>query len=665
MSGPAVQPGGEHGGMSLPERIYAVAAPVGGPPLFDPGVRVTAATVREYTCTEDAVARTARALTAAGFEVLQSTRLMVNFAGPPRLFEEAFGARLYAEERPVVKPGAVPAVGTFIDNAASDVPGYVATAGTAFADAVAGIAIEEPYYPASGPLPPEVSADPPEVGYWHLTLPEQLATALRADTVHQEGVTGAGVRVAMVDTGFAQHPFFTARGYRVEPTVLGPGTVEPEVDDNGHGTGESANIFAAAPGATLLPVKTASASGALVNVTAAFNAAAALQPHIITNSWGSSVPGPPLSAANQALAAAVAGAVAEGIVVVFSAGNGSWGFPGQHPDVLSAGGVYQDPDGGLRASDYTSGFMSRVYPDRAVPDVSGLVGMLPTAMYLMLPVPPGCDIDRGNAGGTHPQGDETRPDDGWAAFSGTSAAAPQLAGVCALLAEVMPGAAPERVREVLRLTARDVTAGTNHPTFGHEAVEGPDLATGHGLVDAAAAVALARAGGEEELPEPGLPPGEPGEPGPGEPGVPGPGVPGPGEPGLGVPGPKEPEPGVPGQVEEETVVAVVLLRPSDGGAFDAPTVATLQGRQPEPGTVTDVADALTRAGFRVSPPSGPTLAIAAPPAVFRRTFGVEPVPAEGGGWTTPGGDDLPVDVLPEALAARVQAVSLERPVELH
>jgi len=717
MSGPAVQPGGEHGGMSLPERIYAVAAPVGGPPLFDPGVRVTAATVREYTCTEDAVARTARALTAAGFEVLQSTRLMVNFAGPPRLFEEAFGARLYAEERPVIKPGAVPAVGTFIDNAASDVPGYVATAGTAFADAVAGIAIEEPYYPASGPLPPEVSADPPEVGYWHLTLPEQLATALRADTVHQEGVTGAGVRVAMVDTGFAQHPFFTARGYRVEPTVLGPGTVEPEVDDNGHGTGESANIFAAAPGATLLPVKTASASGALVNVTAAFNAAAALQPHIITNSWGSSVPGPPLSAANQALAAAVAGAVAEGIVVVFSAGNGSWGFPGQHPDVLSAGGVYQDPDGGLRASDYTSGFMSRVYPDRAVPDVSGLVGMLPTAMYLMLPVPPGCDIDRGNAGGTHPQGDETRPDDGWAAFSGTSAAAPQLAGVCALLAEVMPGAAPERVREVLRLTARDVTAGTNHPTFGHEAVEGPDLATGHGLVDAAAAVALARAGGEEELPEPGLPPGEPGEepgeprepgpgvpgepgpgepgvpgpgepgvpgpgepgepgpgepgvpgpgvPGPGEPGVPGPGVPGPGEPGLGVPGPKEPEPGVPGQVEEETVVAVVLLRPSDGGAFDAPTVATLQGRQPEPGTVTDVADALTRAGFRVSPPSGPTLAIAAPPAVFRRTFGVEPVPAEGGGWTTPGGDDLPVDVLPEALAARVQAVSLERPVELH
>ena len=38
-------------------------------------------------------------------------------------------------------------------------------------------------------------------------------------------------------------------------------------------------------------------------------------------------------------------------------------------------------------------------------------------------------IDVGNAGGTHPNGDETANNDGWAAFSGTSAAAPQLAGV--------------------------------------------------------------------------------------------------------------------------------------------------------------------------------------------------------------------------------------------
>ena len=54
-----------------------------------------------------------------------------------------------------------------------------------------------------------------------------------------------------------------------------------------------------------------------------------------------------LSAADQALAAAIAAAVAGGITVVFSSGNGHWGFPGQHPDVISAGGVYMKPDESL------------------------------------------------------------------------------------------------------------------------------------------------------------------------------------------------------------------------------------------------------------------------------------------------------------------------------
>ena len=51
-----------------------------------------------------------------------------------------------------------------------------------------------------------------------------------------------------------------------------------------------------------------------------------------------------------------------GIVVVFAAGNGHWGFPGQHPDVISVGGVDIGQNGTLRASDYASGFMSNIYP---------------------------------------------------------------------------------------------------------------------------------------------------------------------------------------------------------------------------------------------------------------------------------------------------------------
>jgi hypothetical protein len=123
----------------------------------------------------------------------------------------------------------------------------------------------------------------------------------------------------------------------------------------------------------------------------------------------------------------------------------------------------------------------------------GVVGMRPKAMNLMLPLPAGCEIDTGNAGGSHPAtGDETANNDGWAAFSGTSAACPQVAGVCALIKQACSHLTPPQVRDILKSTARDVTTGTNHPNFGNAAGPGVDLATGDGLVDAHKAVLLAK-----------------------------------------------------------------------------------------------------------------------------------------------------------------------------
>ena len=75
---------------------------------------------------------------------------------------------------------------------------------------------------------------------------------------------------------------------------------------------------------------------------------------------------------------------------------------------------------------------------------------------------------------------------GWGAFSGTSAAAPMVAGVCALLKEADPHLSPDDIKHILRHTARDITIGQN--AHGHKAVPGPDLATGHGLVDAERAI---------------------------------------------------------------------------------------------------------------------------------------------------------------------------------
>jgi hypothetical protein len=120
-----------------------------------------------------------------------------------------------------------------------------------------------------------------------------------------------------------------------------------------------------------------------------------------------------------------------------------------------------------------------------VPDVCGLVGQKPYAAYILLPIPPGSPVDQDCALG----GDGTDPTDGWAAFSGTSAAAPQVAGICALMKQVDPGLSPAQAKEILKQTAIDVTAGwASSQAGGYPTLPGPDPATGHGLADAYAAV---------------------------------------------------------------------------------------------------------------------------------------------------------------------------------
>lgn len=301
----------------------------------------------------------------------------------------------------------------------------------------------------------------------------------------------------MIDSGFAHdHPFFGANGYR-SSVVLAPGATDRRRDGNGHGTGESANVFALAPEATFIGVKLDNeddpAAGA--SVLEGLQEALKHDPHIITVSLGYDLRGAdnaPLSRLPNslvALEAEIQAAVRRGIVIIFSAGNGHYAFPGQMPDVLSAGGVFVDAEGRMQASDYASAFESRIYSGRSVPDVCGLVGLRPHASYIALPIPPGCDIDRGGA--SH---DGTAPDDGWGVFSGTSAAAPQLAGLCALLLQADPDLGPVGVKALLRRTARDVTTGHANPASDPEgrgvaAGPGEDGATGAGLVDAGAALA--------------------------------------------------------------------------------------------------------------------------------------------------------------------------------
>jgi subtilisin family serine protease len=470
----------------VPDLIFAQASPrsLGGTSLFESAPassRDATAMMSERGVTRDAASQ----LRDAGFTVLQVSSTTINISGPRALYEQAFECRLTAEERPARKAQSPDDTATFLECPDSDVPGLIPTTGTAFSNLLEGVGLEEPrYYFGVSPLPP------PADSYWRLDVPGGVSLAANADLAHRNGITGRGITVVMTDSGHYAHPYFAARGYRVGPVVLGPGATAPERDENGHGTAESANVFAIAPDVNFTMVKMS-----FVNTIGAFNAAVGLAPDVISCSWGSDKRKGPLSAADLAASASVAAAVAGGIIVVFSAGNGHFGFPGQHPDVICAGGSYLGPDGSIQASDYASGFASSIYPGRNVPDLAGLVGLKPRAAYIMLPVEPGdtLDADLGN-GKPFPDGDHTGPNDGWAALSGTSAAAPQLAAAAALVKQTAPHLSPAEVRDILRSTARAVSAGRcfDRPGMNNPAGAVPDLATGAGLIDVHRAVQSAR-----------------------------------------------------------------------------------------------------------------------------------------------------------------------------
>lgn len=477
----------------LPPIVYAEASvkSIGGVSLFETSAPVNQDTVANFFSDPELINAAVERLQAEGFQVLEVAPTTINIAAPAEVYERVFRTRIVAEEREVIKRLGEVTTATFLDSPDTPISGLIDTTNSPLADVLEGVAITEPIYFFADPLP-----FPPTKAYWHLNVPADVSLALNADRAHRIGLTGKGVKLVMVDSGWYRHPYFTNRGYRANPVVLGPAASNPERDESGHGTGESANVFAIAPDVDFTMVKIN-----FVNSIGAFNAAVALKPDIISCSWGSSKKDPPLSAADQALAAAIANAVAQGIIVVVSAGNRHWGFPGQHPDVISAGGVFMGRDGSLQASNYASGFRSKVYPGRNAPDVSGLVGQAPGAQYIMLPVEPADDIDRGLAGGTHPNGDETLNNDGWAAFSGTSAAAPQIAGACALIKQACGKLSPETVRDLLKRTAKDVVNGrcgevvpadAPEGVGGHPAAAGTDLATGAGLVDAFRAAMSAR-----------------------------------------------------------------------------------------------------------------------------------------------------------------------------
>ncbi|MDX6305252.1 MAG: hypothetical protein QOI77_2221, partial [Blastocatellia bacterium] len=237
--------------------------------MFEGQHQIHAGTVTNFFSDGEIVNAAVTRLQEAGFEILQISPLTINIAGTAAQYRRAFGTDIVVQDRPVIKSGAKKEVGQFLDSPDTNTSGLIQTQGTKFEDTVEGVALEEPRYYMAAP-----SMFGPLKSYWHLRLPGDVSLACNADKAHRAGITGKGIKVAMCDSGWFKHPYFVGRGYKAAPVVLGPGATLPLKDEVGHGTGESANIFANAPDIDFAPVKMS-----FVNSTGGFNAAVGLAPN--------------------------------------------------------------------------------------------------------------------------------------------------------------------------------------------------------------------------------------------------------------------------------------------------------------------------------------------------------------------------------------------------
>ena len=399
------------------------------------------------------LASVAKQLRELRFEVFDIPGPVVFARGTVDRFEETFGAQLVKLTRQVSRDSRRPrTMTTVVIRPGTEVRSVNAIEGALL------VTVAEPPLLAQPAMP-----DPGAKGTrdFCLRLPAGIARTTRASSTHRQltpagdRATGRGVVVAVIDTGFARHPFFTKHPYQIT-LLAAPDAEAPEVDEFGHGTPVLANLVACAPDARVYAIK----YGERVDV--AFCVAMAIpNVRVISLSWGYKRPSnlPDFMLILQFLI--VFAVVAQGVTVIVASGNDiGETCPANRPEVISVGGVSFD-NGSPEAWDGTSSFQSKFHPGRSAPDLCGI------ASLIRLPMPP------------PPKGKRY----GWeCADGGTSCAAPQVAGIAALLIQKKPSLTPHDVRGALMNNGTDILTGS---TFtGDVAALGPDNATGGGLVNA-------------------------------------------------------------------------------------------------------------------------------------------------------------------------------------
>lgn len=410
----------------------------------------------------------AQVLMAKGFELLNFHPVAISFAGTPQMFESVFGLHLQSR--------------SFAGGRGRQVDGFhvapedehrLTALPPVFEGRAGRMAIAQPprlIDDASAPIRDVAAAV--DLPAWSLS--DELAISIWADGDGAPTTTGHGVIAAQIGTGHYRHRFFSDRGYRVLPTLLGPGQRHPQRDDHGHGTGEAACLFGAAPDLRLRPVK-----GLLDPVgDLLMTVDSTPTPDLIINSWGYDVDHGSWDELERTdgnlyhylkvLEAAITFATTRGIVVCAAAPNSWKSFPASHPDVIAIAAVSKG-----RASQQTSrgAGASSLYPDRQVPDLwSDAAKSVRTGLDLIgctHPAQPGSALARPGFHGGY-------ADEGFAWCDIEQAASPLAAARLALLLEQHRGLSPSTFKAMV--TDISLIPATAKPRAGGLEPARPDQA---------------------------------------------------------------------------------------------------------------------------------------------------------------------------------------------
>ena len=280
-----------------------------------------------------------------------------------------------------------------------------------------------------------------------------------SDQLWNEGLTGEGIVIAVLDTGIYNHPDFSGRIKGFKDFVKNKATT---YDDNGHGTHVAGCAAASgkasgnrykgpAPKAGLVGVKVLNkvGSGSLSTVIQGIQWCiynkGTYDIRVINLSLGSDAY---QSYKDDPVCMAVEKAWDAGIVVCVAAGNSgpeakTINSPAHHPGILTVGAVHDQNTKSL-GDDNVAQFSSRG------PTIDGLVkpDVIAPGVNIVATRSPQSFIDKQNK--------NTRVDQWHTVLSGTSMATPVCAGVVAQLLQNNDTLTPDQVKAILMKTARKI-----------------------------------------------------------------------------------------------------------------------------------------------------------------------------------------------------------------